>query len=102
MDIGQITPLILTFNESANIRRTLVPLHWARQIVVLDSRSTDDTTAMARSFSNVSVHERTFESHTIQWNYGISLVQTDWILALDADYVTNREFTAELESLLIL
>ncbi len=102
MDIGQITPLILTFNESANIVRTLKPLHWARQIVVLDSRSTDDTTAIARSFPNVSIHERSFETHTAQWNYGISLVQTDWILALDADYVTNSEFTAELERLSIL
>ncbi len=102
MDLAQVTPLILTFNESANIARTLKPLHWARQIVVLDSRSTDDTTAMARSFPNVFVHERTFESHTAQWNYGITLVQTDWVLALDADYVTNRELAAELESLLIL
>ena len=97
-----ITPLILTFNESANITRTLEPLHWARQIVLLDSLSTDNTVAIARSFANVSIHQRAFESHTAQWNHGIGLVQTDWVLALDADYVTNPEFAAELERLLIL
>jgi glycosyltransferase involved in cell wall biosynthesis len=102
MDLDQITPLILAFNESANIARTLEPLHWARRIVLLDSISADDTTAVARRFVNVSIHEHAFESHTEQWNYGISLVQTDWVLALDADYVTNREFAAELERLSIL
>src|SRR5947207_2141944 len=102
MDLDQITPLILTVNESGNNARTLKRLHGGRQIVLLDSLSTDDTVAIARSFPNVSIHERAFETHTAQWNYGISLVQTDWILALDADYVTNSEFTAELERLSIL
>ena len=102
MDLDQITPLILTFNESANIARTLEPLSWARQIVLLDSVSTDDTTAIARRFPNVSIHERTFESHTTQWNHGVSLVQTDWVLAFDADYVTSSELATELERLSIL
>ncbi len=102
MDLAQVTPLILTFNESANIARTLEPLRWARQTLLLDSGSTDATIAIARSFPNVSIHEHAFESHTAQWNYGISLVRTDWVLVLDADYVTNKEFAAELEKLSIL
>jgi len=102
MDLSQITPLILTFNESANIARTLEPLQWAQQIVLLDSRSSDDTVVIACHFPNVAVHERRFESHSAQWNYGIGMVRTDWILAFDADYATNEEFKAELEKLTVL
>ena len=43
------TPLILTFNEAPNLRRTLEKLKWAKQIVVLDSFSTDETLEIARS-----------------------------------------------------
>ena len=43
--IEHITPLIITYNESANIARTLKRLAWARRIVVIDSGSTDETVA---------------------------------------------------------
>ena len=39
--ILEITPLILTFNEAPNLRRTLEQLAWAKEIVVVDSFSTD-------------------------------------------------------------
>jgi glycosyltransferase involved in cell wall biosynthesis len=101
MDLNQITPLILTFNESANIARTLAPLQWAEQITVVDSGSTDGTIDICGGFSNVSVYDRTFDFHAAQWNYGVGIVQTDWVLALDADYVTSAEFAAELEATVV-
>jgi glycosyltransferase involved in cell wall biosynthesis len=101
MDLNQITPLILTFNESANIARTLAPLQWAEQIIVLDSGSTDGTIDICGRFSNVRVYDRTFDFHAAQWNYGVGVVQTDWVLALDADYVTSAEFAAELEATVV-
>ena len=48
--LDQITPLILTYNEAPNIGRTLEQLTWARDIVVVDSFSTDDTVEIASSF----------------------------------------------------
>ena len=39
----QITALILTYNEAPNIGRILERLDWARDIVVVDSFSDDDT-----------------------------------------------------------
>jgi glycosyltransferase involved in cell wall biosynthesis len=41
MNLDQITPLILTYNEAPNIQRTLDNLAWASQIIVIDSYSTD-------------------------------------------------------------
>jgi glycosyltransferase involved in cell wall biosynthesis len=101
VDLQQITPVILTFNESANVARTLAPLRWAQRIVVLDSGSSDNTIELCRQFANVQVYERPFDRHAEQWNYGLSVVQSEWVLALDADYVTDAAFAAELESTVV-
>jgi glycosyltransferase involved in cell wall biosynthesis len=95
----QITPLILTFNEAPNLPRTLEKLKWAKEIVVLDSFSTDETLDIARSFRQVRVTQRRFDDHTTQWNHGVDQVRTDWVLALDADYVLTPELVHELEAL---
>ena len=48
--LDEITPLVLTYNEAPNLGRTLDRLAWAREIVVVDSMSTDDTRAIAARF----------------------------------------------------
>lgn len=95
--LGEVTPLILTFNEAPNIRRTLENLSWAREILVVDSFSTDETLEIVRSFPRARVFLRTFDNHTAQWNYGLEQVASEWVLSLDADYVVNADFIAELE-----
>lgn len=99
--LDQITPLILTYNEAPNIGRTLERLTWARDIVVVDSFSNDDTVEIASSFSQVRVFQRAFDSHRNQWEYGLreTGIRTPWVLALDADYVVTHEAIAELRTL---
>jgi glycosyltransferase involved in cell wall biosynthesis len=97
--LDDITPLILTRDEEANIGRTLAQLRWARDVVVLDSFSTDATATIARSFPNVRLVQRAFDSHAAQWSYGVDRVTTPWVLTLDADYFVPDAFTRELASL---
>lgn len=99
--LDQITPLILTYNEAPNISRTLAPLSWAREIVVVDSLSDDDTVEIAKSFPNVRVVQRAFDSHSNQWEFGLreTGITTPWVMALDADYVLSDEINAELAGL---
>jgi glycosyltransferase involved in cell wall biosynthesis len=96
-----ITPLILTYNEAPNIGRTLERLRWARDIVVVDSFSDDDTLDIVSSFPQVRVYQREFDSHEQQWNFGIreTCIDSEWILALDADYILPDEFLAEVDAL---
>ena len=47
----KLSVAILTFNEAANIRRTLQSVAWADELVVVDSGSTDETLAIAREFN---------------------------------------------------
>lgn len=101
MDLRSITPVILTWNEEPNIGRTLAALAWAEDIVVVDSLSTDRTAQICRDHPHVRVVERAFDAHAAQWNFATRecAVRTDWILALDADYVVSAELVRELESL---
>jgi len=94
-----ITPLILTRDEEANIGRTLAQLAWAREVVVVDSLSSDDTVNIAQRFANVRVIPRAFDSHDRQWSFGVEQVTTPWVLTLDADYFVPEAFVRELESL---
>lgn len=93
--LADITVLVLTFNEAPNIGRCLDRLTWARRVVVLDSLSSDDTVEIARRYANVEIHTRAFDDHASQWNHGLSLTTTTWVLSLDADYIVPESFSAE-------
>jgi glycosyltransferase involved in cell wall biosynthesis len=99
--IEQITPLLLTYNEASNIARTLEQLRWARDIVVVDSFSDDETIEIVSRFPNVRVFQRSFDNHGAQWNFGLKEtgISTDWVLALDADYVLAPDMVDEVRSL---
>jgi glycosyltransferase involved in cell wall biosynthesis len=99
--LDQITPLILTYNEASNIARTLASLSWAKDIVVVDSLSDDDTLELAATFPRVRVFQRQFDCHRNQWQFGLKEtgISTSWVLALDADYVVSSELLAELDQL---
>jgi glycosyltransferase involved in cell wall biosynthesis len=99
MDVDEITPVILTRDEAPNLARTLGQLAWARDVVVVDSFSTDGTVEIARRFPNVRVFQRAFDDHASQWTFGQQQVRTPWFLALDADYYLPAAFAAELEAL---
>lgn len=94
--LDHITPLILMFNEEANISRTLAGLPWASRIVVIDSGSTDRTLALLAAHSNVEVVHRPFDTHGEQWNAGLELIPQGWVLSLDADYVVTPALTRAL------
>ena len=87
--IETITPLILTYNEAPNLERTLGQLTWAKRIVVIDSYSTDETLQILKSFPQVEIHQREFDSFARQCNYGLQFISSEWVLSLDADYEMN-------------
>ena len=97
-----VTPVILTFNESSNIGTTLSALAWASRVVVLDSGSTDQTEQIARSFGYVDWFVHGFDNHRAQWLYAIheTSITTDYVLALDADMRPGVGFQDELSTFL--
>lgn len=99
--LRHVTPIVLTFNESPNIGRALARLADFSEVLVVDSGSTDDTLALVAGFPNTRVIHRPFDSFAGQWNFAIREggIQTEWVLAMDADYLLPADFLAELASL---
>jgi len=94
-----LTALVLTYNEQENIRRNLEALVWVPKVIVVDSFSTDQTLEIARSFPNVQLIQRVFDTHANQWNAGLDRIDTEWSLTLDADYVLTAELQEEIKKL---
>jgi glycosyltransferase involved in cell wall biosynthesis len=99
MNLNDVTPLILTFNEAPNIERTLAKLSWAEKIIVVDSHSTDETLDILSQYPAVEVHFRTFDSFAAQCNFGLIKARTEWVLSLDADYVLSDALIDEIRML---
>jgi glycosyltransferase involved in cell wall biosynthesis len=99
MRVEEITPLVLTRDEEANVGRCLERLAWARRIVVVDSFSTDRTLELIRQTPQAEVFQRAFDDHAAQWNFGLEQVASEWVLSLDADYVLTDALARELASL---
>ena len=97
--LEKITPLILTYNEAPNIGRILQRLTWAKRIVVIDSYSTDETLEILRSFPQVEVYQREFDTAANQDNYGLDQITTEWALSLDSDYLLTDELIEEIKNL---
>jgi glycosyltransferase involved in cell wall biosynthesis len=96
----KITPLILTFNEACNIEKTIQCLLWAKEIVVIDSFSTDETLSILSSYPQVKIFQKHFDSFACQCNFGLDRIASEWVLSLDADYVLTGELINEIKSLL--
>jgi glycosyltransferase involved in cell wall biosynthesis len=99
MTLDRITPLILTFNEAPNIRRTLEKLTWAKEIVIVDSFSTDETPDIVKSFPQARVIQRKFDTFASQCNFGLQQINTEWVLSLDADFILSDKLNCELQEL---
>jgi len=94
-----ITPLLITYNEERNLPNTLPRLTWARQILVIDSYSQDATLDILKSYPQVTLLQREFDTFATQCNFGLEYVTTPWVLSLDADYWLTDELVRELGEL---
>ncbi len=95
----QITAILLTYNEEDNIARTLGQLAWARQVLVVDSGSTDATLKIVSGFPNTRVVTRPFDTFAGQCNFALTMADTPWVLSMDADYVVSDALIAEISAL---
>ncbi len=94
-----LTALVLTYNEQENLRRNLEALIWVPKVIVVDSFSNNQTLEIARSFPNVQVVQRVFDTYANQRNAGLDRIDTEWVLTLDADYVLTAELQEEIKRL---
>lgn len=93
-----ISALVLTFNEEDNIARCLSSLSFCREILVVDSGSSDRTVEIASDFTD-KVLFHPIEGHGPQLNWGIERAEHDWVLSLDADEEISPPLRTSIENL---
>ena len=96
----QVSVLLITKNEAANLPRCLDALAWCDDILLLDSGSTDGTLAIAEA-RGIRVLHRSFDTFAGQRNWGLEHggFRHEWVLHLDADEVVTGAFRDALEQL---
>ena len=97
--LDAVTPLLITFDEMANIERTLAALNWAKRIVAVDSGSGDGTLERLRADPRITVLVRPFDDFARQCQAGLDLVHTEWVLSMDADYEPTPALVREIAAL---
>lgn len=80
-----LTVTVITLNEERNLPRLLRSLEgFAREVIVVDSGSTDQTQSIAeRAGARWATHA--WSGYGQQKNYAQSLAQNDWVFSIDAD-----------------
>jgi (heptosyl)LPS beta-1,4-glucosyltransferase len=95
----KLTVTVITRNEAANIEGALASVQWADEIVVVDSRSSDETVEIARRHATrIEVHD--WKGYSAQRNYAADIASHDWILALDADERVPPELADEIQRIM--
>ena len=98
---SRITAVILSYNEEKNMKRCIDSVAGWCEVIVVDSFSTDETVHIATGMG-AHVIQHTYENHSAQWNWILDRVtiDTDWILALDADFIVTPELKKALDTFL--
>jgi glycosyltransferase involved in cell wall biosynthesis len=98
MELLPISVIILTYNESKNIKECLESIKdLTDDIIIVDSGSTDDTLTLASDYTDKFYHHP-FENYSRQrnWAFGNVECKYEWIMNLDADHRPTPAFIQEL------
>ena len=100
--MADVTAIVLTQNEAANIGACIESIAgFAKRVVVVDSGSDDATCEIARSLgADVLVHSFTYYAAQFNWAAEHADIDTEWILRLDADERFTPAVCAHCETLL--
>ena len=81
-----ISVILLTHNEEKNIADCLGSCKFAREIIVVDDESADQTVEIAGTFDGVKVFHRALNGDfAAQKDFAIAQAECDWLFFIDAD-----------------
>ncbi len=93
----QLSAIVITKNEAANIGACLDGLAFCDERIVVDCGSTDQTVEIARGKgARVVTHE--WRGFGPQKNYALSLAGGTWVLSVDADERVSPELAAAIKA----
>lgn len=97
---GGLSVAIIAKNEAHSIARCLQSVAFADQVVVLDSGSTDDTVAIARSLGAEVEVTPDWPGFGPQKNRALARCRHRWVLSIDADEQVSPALAEEIRAVL--
>jgi len=95
--VPQLSAIIITKNEAANIEECLDSLAFCDERIVVDCGSSDSTLLLAKKRgARVAFHE--WKGYGPQKNYALSLAQGEWVLSIDADERVTPELAQAIQA----
>ncbi|WP_063317581.1 glycosyltransferase family 2 protein [Pseudovibrio sp. Ad13] len=87
---------IIAKNEEDRIGQTIAScIHWADEVIVIDSGSTDQTLTVAQRMGARVLHND-WNGYGLQKRFGEDQCRNDWILNIDADEVVTPALRDEI------
>jgi len=90
-----ISVVIVTKNEESNIEDALKSVADAKEIIVVDSFSTDRTVDICRRYTD-RVYQHEWQGFALQKQTAVDYAEGPWVLILDADERVTPELKAEV------
>ena len=94
-----ISVVILTKNSQNTLEKTLKSVNFAKEILLIDEDSTDDTLFLAKKYGARVINRKLTNNFSAQRNFGIKKTMEDWVLFIDADEVLSKELTQEIKEM---
>jgi len=95
-----VTAIILTLNEAGNLPRCIASLRWCREVLVIDSGSSDETCTVAKKLgARVLLHKpegRFLISEQRNWVLVQGGISTPWVLFIDADEEVPEDLAKDI------
>ena len=95
MSAPSITAIILTNNEELMLANCIETLQWCREVVVVDTGSSDQTQAIAERLGT-RVLRCTDPSFAIKRTLPLDHITTDWVFYIDADERVTPQLAKEI------
>src|SRR5258708_3003034 len=95
----ELTVVIPTRDEAAQIAEAVSALRWATEVIVVDGESTDGTATLAAA-AGARVIDGGTQTIGAKRNMGIEAAAHEWILALDADERVADELRGRIEPII--
>lgn len=86
-----ISAIVLTKNSEKTLSKTLESLKNFKEVIVIDTGSTDSSIEITKSFSNTKLYEHTFSGFGALRLTAIDYATHPWILSLDSDEILSKE-----------
>lgn len=93
-----LSAILITYNEANRLAKSLAPLGFCDEIIVVDSGSTDGTQALAKELGATVIH-RPFDGYGPQKAFAVAQARNDWVLCLDADEYLTPELAENIQAL---